>query len=103
MAQQTTISWLQDKLNNVKPTQFCSIETIKEWVEQAKAMEKEQRIKDYNAGYTDAQCNHINDADNYANEIEYLRSRIDEIDDEIKRREDKIADLLINGETYKKD
>lgn len=35
-------------------------------------MEKEQRIKDYNAGYTDAQCNHINDAENYANEIDYL-------------------------------
>ena len=46
--QQTAISWLQDKLNNVKPTQFCSIETIKEWVEQAKAMEKEQIIKTYN-------------------------------------------------------
>jgi hypothetical protein len=42
MAQQTAVSWLQDKLNNVKPTQFCSIETIKEWVEQAKQMEKEQ-------------------------------------------------------------
>lgn len=48
MAQQTAISWLQDKLNNVKPTQFCSIETIKEWVEQAKAMEKEQIIKAIN-------------------------------------------------------
>jgi hypothetical protein len=35
-------------------------------------MEKEQRIKDYNAGYTDGQCNHINDAENYANEQEYL-------------------------------
>lgn len=35
-------------------------------------MEKEQRIKDYNAGYTDAQCNHVNDAENYANEQEYL-------------------------------
>jgi hypothetical protein len=44
MAQQTAVSWLQDKLNNVKPTQFCSIETIKEWVEQAKQMEKEQII-----------------------------------------------------------
>lgn len=42
MAQQTAVEWLQDKLNNVKPTQFCSIETIKEWVEQAKQMEKEQ-------------------------------------------------------------
>jgi hypothetical protein len=39
----------------------------------AKAMEKEQRIKDYNAGYTDAQCNHINDAENYANEQEYVK------------------------------
>ncbi len=44
-------------------------------------MEKEQRIKDYNAGYTDAQCNHINDAENYANEQEYLNDR--EIDDYI--------------------
>ena len=38
----------------------------------AKEMNKEQRIKDYNAGYTDAQCNHINDAENYANEQNYL-------------------------------
>jgi hypothetical protein len=44
-------------------------------LEQAKAMEKEQRIKDYNVGYDDAQCNHINDADNYANEIEYLNDK----------------------------
>jgi hypothetical protein len=44
--------------------------------EKAKAMEKEQRIKDYNAGYTDAQCNHINDAENYANEQEYLNSKL---------------------------
>ena len=38
----TAVEWLQDKLNNVRPTQICSIETIKEWVEQAKEMEKEQ-------------------------------------------------------------
>jgi hypothetical protein len=38
----------------------------------SRQINKEQRIKDYNAGYTDAQCNHINDADNYANEQEYL-------------------------------
>lgn len=38
----------------------------------ARQTEKEQRIKDYNAGYTDAQCNHINDAENYANEQDYL-------------------------------
>ena len=36
-------------------------------------MEKEQRIKDYNAGHTDGLCNHINDAENYINEQNYLR------------------------------
>ena len=46
----TAIEWLLDKLNNVKPTQFCSIETIKEWVEQAKQMEKEQIIDAHNNG-----------------------------------------------------
>ena len=46
--------------------------TIEEY-EQAKAMEKEQRIKDYNAGHTDGLCNHINDAENYINEQNYLR------------------------------
>lgn len=45
---------------------------IDELEEQAKQMEKEQRIQDYNAGYTDAQCNHINDAENYLNEITYM-------------------------------
>jgi predicted phosphatase len=38
-------------------------------------MEKEQRIQDYNVGYTDAQCNHINDAENYVNEINYINSK----------------------------
>jgi hypothetical protein len=42
---QTAIEWLESKLNSVKPTDFCSIETIKDWVKQAKQMEKEQ-IKD---------------------------------------------------------
>ena len=39
-------------------------------------IEKEQRIKDYNAGYTDAQCNHVNDAENYVNEQEYLNNKL---------------------------
>jgi len=41
-------------------------------IEQAKQMEMEKTIMDYNAGYDDAQCNHINDAENYANEQKYL-------------------------------
>jgi hypothetical protein len=36
-------------------------------------MEKEQRIIDYNAGHADGLCNHINDADNYINEQNYLK------------------------------
>ena len=42
---QNSIEWLEDKLNNVKPTEFCSIETIKEWVEQAKQMHKQQEYE----------------------------------------------------------
>lgn len=50
---QTAVEWLQDKLNNVKPTQFCSIETIKEWVEQAKEMERQQIIDAFESGVYD--------------------------------------------------
>ena len=42
---QSSIEWLQDKLNNVKPNNFCSIETIKEWVEQAKQIHKQQEYE----------------------------------------------------------
>ena len=96
MAQQTAVEWL------IQIVSGPLIKIPQDVIDKAKQMEKEQRIKDYNVGYTDAQCNHINDAENYVNEIEYLRARIDDIDDEIKHREDKIADLLINGETYNK-
>jgi hypothetical protein len=37
-------------------------------------MEKKQRIMDYNAGHADGLCNHINDADNYINEQNYLKN-----------------------------
>ena len=40
-------------------------------IEQAREMEEEQRIMDYNAGHTDGLCNHINDANNYINEQKY--------------------------------
>ena len=48
---QTAVEWLQLKLNSVKPTDFCSIEKIKDWVNEAKAMEKEQIIEAYKIGY----------------------------------------------------
>ena len=70
---QTTIEWLIDWMSK---NQYYIDNTLLETVEQAKAMEKEQRIRDYNAGYTDAQCNHINDAENYVNEQEYLNNKL---------------------------
>jgi uncharacterized protein YbaP (TraB family) len=44
---QAAVEWIIEQINNVKPHQFCSLETIKEWCEQAKAMEKEQIIDAY--------------------------------------------------------
>jgi hypothetical protein len=67
----TAVHSIIAKLNNVKPTEFCSIETIKEWCEQAKEMEKEQIKSAFNIGelmahdyfYGNDEC-----AENYYNE-----------------------------------
>lgn len=68
--QQTAVEWLFQELKNAL---FGKSQlTSKDILDQAKEMEKEQRIKDYNAGYQDGQCNHINDAENYVNEQNYL-------------------------------
>lgn len=75
MKQQTAIDWL---IKEIIDDQTKKSKSKKEWwvvFDQAKQMEKEQRIKDYNAGYSDAQCNHVNDAENYANEQDYLSSK----------------------------
>ena len=66
---QTAAEWLHEELTKT----WYDIKSSQELLEQAKQMEKEQRIKDYNVGYMDAQCNHINDAENYANEQEYVK------------------------------
>jgi site-specific DNA-cytosine methylase len=42
MAQLTAVEFVLQYLQNVKPNEFCSIEKIKELLEQAKEMEKEQ-------------------------------------------------------------
>ena len=44
---QTAVEWIIEQINNVKPHQFCSLETIKEWCDQAKEMEKQQVIDAY--------------------------------------------------------
>ena len=41
----TAVEWVLQYLNNVKPNEFCSIEKIKELLEQAKQMEKQQMCK----------------------------------------------------------
>ena len=72
MAQQIAVEWL---VNQIKSDQNQKTLSPSEWmqvIEQAKEMERKQRIEDYNAGYNDAQCNHINDAENYVNESEYI-------------------------------
>ena len=71
MKKQTAVEWLY-KLSKQR-------ELDKFDLEQAKAMEKEQRNKDYNVGYMDAQCNHVNDCENYGNEQEYVTNQ--EFDD----------------------
>ena len=69
MAKQTAAEWLIERF-------LSGDENIMQVMIKAKIMEKEQRIRDYNAGYTDAQCNHINDAENYVNEQEYLNNKL---------------------------
>ena len=62
MAQQTAVEWIiqwgKENPVSLQSDYYAAIE-------HAKAMEKQQRITDYNIGYQDAQCNHINDAENY--------------------------------------
>lgn len=70
MAQQTAIDYFKDEL--IKQGFFVPGGIYA----QARQIEKEQRINDYNAGYTDAQCNHVNDAENYVNEQEYLNNNL---------------------------
>ena len=48
----TAVDWVLQYLNNVKPNEFCSIEKIKELLEQAKEMEKQQMI-DFADNYVD--------------------------------------------------
>lgn len=81
MAKETAIDWLvkqinQGKIEVIYSDKIHSIKCVPSIVEQAKQTENEQRKQDlktaYNQGYMDAQCNHINDADNFANEQDYI-------------------------------
>jgi anti-sigma regulatory factor (Ser/Thr protein kinase) len=67
MAQQTAVDWLHEIAKQREPDKF-------DW-EQAKQMENEFIKNAYNAGYDDAMCNHINDVENYINDLNYLNSK----------------------------
>ena len=49
----TAIQELIENLNNVKPTQYCSIETIRGWAESLLEKEKEQIVNAYKEGCLD--------------------------------------------------
>lgn len=70
MAQQSAVEWL----NGVLVSKGILFEY--DILQEARQMEMEKCIQDYNAGYDDAQCNHINDAENYANESKYLNKKL---------------------------
>jgi hypothetical protein len=67
---QTVVEWLVENLHLHNDVYFVTKDKRK-IIEQAREMEEEQRIMDYNEGHTDGLCNHINDADNYINEQKY--------------------------------
>ena len=62
---------LIDKLNNVKPTQYCSIQTILGWAEFLLEIEKDQIVNAYKQGCSDSILDESTDeerAEQYYNE-----------------------------------
>jgi hypothetical protein len=70
----TAVEWLIEQCPRIETIVADYI------LEEAKQMELEQRKEDfkigYSQGYLDAQVNHINDAENYINEREYINSKL---------------------------
>jgi hypothetical protein len=60
---QTAVEWLREKL--FKDFGFAFSDNI---MQEAMEMEKDEISKAYDAGYTDACSNHINDSENYAHD-----------------------------------
>jgi len=69
MKQQTPVERLADYVRS----RYDTTEIFKNLVSNLLDKEVKQRIEDYNAGHADGLCNHINDAENYINEQNYLR------------------------------
>jgi len=67
---QAAVSWLEEKIqSNMTFMEVLSL------IRQAKEIERDQRIRDYNVGYLEAKCNHVQDAESYLVEQEYLASK----------------------------
>lgn len=73
----TAVEWLIEQIKNDQNQKALSANEWMQVIEYALQMEKEQRIKDYNVGYLDAKCNHVQDAESYLVEQEYLASKSD--------------------------
>ena len=69
MKKQTPVERLADYVL----ARYDTTEIFKNLVSNLLDKEIKQRIEDYNAGHADGLCNHINDAENYINEQNYLR------------------------------
>ena len=69
MKEQTPVERLADYVRS----RYDTTEIFKNLVSNLLDKEVKQRIEDYNAGHADGLCNHINDAENYINEQNYLR------------------------------
>jgi hypothetical protein len=73
---QTAVEWLHEEYMRILKDNDISVLQAFEILDkynQSKEMEEKQRTMDYNAGHADGLCNHINDADNYINEQNYLK------------------------------
>ena len=69
MEKQTAVEYLFEKLWDTPKDKLTWYSILSK----AKQIEEYQRIMDYNAGHADGLCNHINDANNYINEQNYLK------------------------------
>lgn len=70
MTRQTPVERLADYVRS----RYETTEVFDNLVANLLQREMLQRVEDYNAGHADGLCNHINDAENYINEQNYLRN-----------------------------
>lgn len=67
---QAAVEWLIERISP-----YITDDKAQPLIEQAKEIERSQRIRDYNVGYLDAKCNHVQDAESYLVEQKYLASK----------------------------